>query len=101
MCDSACALPCAWWHNCAYPYVPLRYLVLGSRCVLTNVISKLPALTHASAALLAETLLYLLQIPTPSPSSVFIRENAIIFNIESLRMIITKDEASTLSCAAS
>ncbi len=36
----------------------------------------------------------LLQIPTPSPSSVFIRENAIIFNIESLRMIITKDEVS-------
>lgn len=33
-------------------------------------------------------------IPTPSPSSVFIRENAIIFNIESLRMIITKDEVS-------
>ena len=32
------------------------------------------------------------QIPTPSPSSVFIRENAIIFNIEALRMIITKDE---------
>ncbi|CAL5219734.1 g1631 [Coccomyxa viridis] len=36
-------------------------------------------------------------IPTPSPSSVFIRENAIIFNIESLRMIITKDEVVLLS----
>ena len=34
----------------------------------------------------------LAQIPTPSPSSIFIRENAIIFNIEALRMIITKDE---------
>ena len=37
----------------------------------------------------------LFQIPTPSPSSIFIRESAIIFNIESLRMIITKDEVSS------
>ena len=36
------------------------------------------------------------QIPTPSPSSVFIRENAIIFNIEALRMIITKDEVGAI-----
>lgn len=57
----------------------------------------MPALTYASPALPAEKLLYLWQIPTPSPSSVFIRENAIIFNIESLRMIITKDEVSASS----
>ena len=33
-------------------------------------------------------------IPSPSPAAIFIREQAIVFNVESLRMIITKDEVS-------
>ena len=35
------------------------------------------------------------RIPSPSPAAIFIREQAIVFNVESLRMIITKDEVRT------
>lgn len=34
-------------------------------------------------------------IPSPSPAAIFIREQAIVFNVESLRMIVTKDEVRT------
>jgi hypothetical protein len=33
------------------------------------------------------------QVPTPSPSTIFIRDKAILVNLESLRMIICHDKA--------
>ncbi len=33
------------------------------------------------------------QVPTPSPSTIFIRDKAILVNLESLRMIVCYDKA--------
>lgn len=39
-------------------------------------------------------------IPSPSPSSIFIRDHAIVFNVEALRLIITKDEVAAVPLQA-
>ena len=41
---------------------------------------------------------YPMQVPMPYPSAIFIREHAIIVNLESIKMLICKDQVRTLCC---
>lgn len=39
----------------------------------------------------------LVQVPSPHPASIYIREQALVVNLESIRMIICKDQVFLLS----
>ena len=39
----------------------------------------------------------MLQVPTPYPTALFIRDKALVVNLESIRMIISADQVSNVS----
>ena len=67
-------------------------LILGRLCAQHEIVSELGV--HYRELRIVDPLL-----PTPYPASLFIREKALVVNLESLRMIITKDQVCSICLA--